>query len=349
MKVGEARAAAADWVSRYASKQEGFLGAYGSGSTVHMQEDEELPASSDVDVMVVTSQTEPPLKLGKFRYQGALVEASYVPAANLVSAEAVLADYHLAGAFRTDTILSDPTGRLRELHKDVSSRFADKEWVLRRSSHARQRVENGLRTLDVTAPLHDLATSWLFPTGVTTHVLLAAAQRNPTVRLRYLAARGVLADYGLSDRYPQLLELLGCANWTPELTQKHLDGLARTFDIAADAAKTPFFFSTDMTPEARPIAIDGCQALIQAGNHREAVFWIVATYARCHKILAADASPAQQRELVPAFESVLADLGLTRPEAFARRAEEVLAFLPALWEIAERIVATGSGIGVHRS
>ncbi|MFK4066636.1 hypothetical protein [Streptomyces sp. NPDC029674] len=35
--------------------------------------------------------------------------------------------------------------------------------------------------------------AWLFPTGVTCHVLLAAALRNPTVRLRYPAACEALA------------------------------------------------------------------------------------------------------------------------------------------------------------
>lgn len=113
------------------------------------------------------------------------------------------------------------------------------------------------------------------PTSVTTHVLLVAALRNPTVRLRYLAARDVLADYGQVGLYPELLRLLGCAQLTRQRVQQHLRELTRTFDAAAAVAKTPFFFSSDITALARPIAID-------------------ATFARCHKILAADAEPHLQ-------------------------------------------------------
>jgi hypothetical protein len=54
-------------------------------------------------------------------------------------------------------------------------------------------------------------TAWLFATGVTTHVLLVAGLKNPTVRQRYVATRELLADYGRVDFYETLLELLGCA------------------------------------------------------------------------------------------------------------------------------------------
>jgi hypothetical protein len=52
---------------------------------------------------------------------------------------------------------------------------------------------------------------------------------------------------------------------SPERVDHHLSELAKTFDAAAAVAKTPFFFSTDITPAARPIAIDGSRELIHAG------------------------------------------------------------------------------------
>jgi hypothetical protein len=113
---------------------------------------------------------------------------------------------------------------------------------------------------------------------------------------------------------------------------------------AAAAAKTPFFFSTDITPAARPIAIDGSRELIQAGAHREAVFWIVATFARCHTILAADASPELQRALAPAFDAIVADLGITSTDDLIRRAEDVTQFLPRLWETTDAILSINPGI-----
>jgi len=338
VKIGAARAAAADWVVRHAAGAAWFRGAFFSGSTVGLPADAELAAASDVDVMVVTAQDEPPPKPGKLRYRDTLLEVTYLPGHLLASADRVLASYHLAGSFRVDTVIADPTGHLRRLQERVARRFAQRAWVRCRCEDARRRVSDRLRALDPSAPFHDLVTAWLFPTGVTTHVVLVAALRNPTVRLRYLAAREALAHHGHAELYPELLELLGCARWTRPRAEEHLRELARAFDAAAAVAATPFFFSGDVTELARPIAIDASQRLIDGGCHREAVFWMVATSARCQKILAADAPPRVRREHAPAFEAMVADLGITSPADVLRRADEVIGFLPRLWRTAEAIM-----------
>jgi hypothetical protein len=343
MRIGSARTAATEWVMTHASREAEFQGAYFSGSTIGLPDDAEMSPASDIDVVVVTTKAEPPLKLGKFVYRDTLVEVTYLSWNQLASVEEVLTSYHLAGSFRVDSIIADPTGQLRRLQTQVSRHFAEREWVRRRCENVRQRIENGLRIIDTSLPLHDQVTAWLFPTGVTTHVLLVAALRNPTVRLRYLAARDVLIEYGHGDLYPDLLELLGCAHLTPRRVDHYIDGLARTFEAAAAEAKTPFFFSTDITALARPIAIDGSRELIRAGYHREAIFWIVATFARCHKILAADA-PDLQRVLAPAFDEIIADLGITSTSDRIRRAEDVIQFLPSLWKTTEALLLANPDI-----
>jgi hypothetical protein len=343
MKIGSARTAASEWVMLHASRETGFQGAYFSGSTTGMHDEAEMPLASDIDVVVVTAQAEPPLKLGKFIYRNTLVEVTYLSWNQLASVEEVLTSYHLAGSFRVDTIIADPTGQLCRLQTQVSRHFAERVWVRRRCENARQKIVNGLRAIDTSAPLYDQVTAWLFPTGVTAHVLLVAALRNPTVRLRYLAARNVLMEYGHADFYPDLLKLLGCAHLTPQRVELHLDELARTFDAAAAEAKTQFFFSTDITATARPIAIDGSRELIRAGYHSEAIFWIVATFARCHKILAADA-PELQLALAPAFDAIISDLGITSTYDLISRAEDSIQFLPRLWETTEALLLANPGI-----
>ncbi|MFC0329073.1 hypothetical protein ACFOLF_29055 [Paenibacillus sepulcri] len=347
MRVGDARAAAAEWILQEASREAGFRGAYYSGSTVGLPDEAELPPASDVDVVIVVAGDEPPLKLGKFIYRGTLVEATYLSLSLFNSVEDVLSSYHLAGSFRADTIIADPTGYLRSLQIQVSRQFAERKWVLRRCVNAREKIENGLNSFNTAAPLHDQVTSWLFPTGITTHVLLVAALRNPTVRLRYLAARGVLEEYGHSGLYAELMELLGCARLTPGRIEHHITELARTFDAAAAAAKIPFFFSTDITAAARPIAIDGSRELVRAGNHREAVFWIAATFARCHKILAADAPWELQHAHAPAFLAMIADLGIHSTGDLTRRASDVNRFLPRVWETAEAIISANPDIAAE--
>jgi len=344
MNIGSARAAATDWVLQHVSREPGFIGAYFSGSTVGMPDDAEMAPSSDIDVIIVTENEEPPLKPGKFICQEALIEVTYLSWRDLASPEQVLTSYHLAGSFRVDTLMSDPTGQLRKLQTEVSRHFCDRIWVTRRCKNVRERIITGLRSIDSTAPWHHQVTSWLFPTGVTTHMLLVAALRNPTVRLRYVAARDVLKEYGQEEVYEELLRLLDCKVLTAEQAMNHLNDLSRTFDAAATIAKTPFFFSSDITPQARPIAIEGSRELILNGNHREAVFWMVATFARCHNIFEVDGPTELQQEYAPAFNALLADLGIMSTDDLLQRASETLHFLPKLWSVTEMILEANSEV-----
>lgn len=194
MNVREARAVASRWVAEHAAQTQGFAGAFLSGSATWLPADADLPGTSDVDVMVVTADAQAPPKLGKLTCGGILVEVTYLSWDRLASSEQVLADYHLAGSLRTDTVLADPSGRLAGLQAAVARDYAKQRWVRRRCEHAEQRILDGLGRLDAAAPLPAQVMSWLFPAGVTTHVLLTAGLRNPTVRLRYLAARTLLSE-----------------------------------------------------------------------------------------------------------------------------------------------------------
>jgi hypothetical protein len=341
--VGAARRAAADWVARHAAGRPWFRGAYFAGSMPGLAEDARIDPASDLDVHLVTAEADPPLKPGKIVHSGALLDVSYIPARLVASAREVLGHYHLAGAFRIDAILADPSGELRRLQAEVARHFAEDAWVRGRCAHALGNSESRLRAIDAAAPWHEQVTAWLFGTGVTTHVVLVAALRNPTVRLRYLRAREVLAEYGRSDIYAEMLRLLGCADMPAARAEHHLAELAQTFDAAAAALRTPYSFGTDISASARPISIDGSRALIAAGDHREAVFWIVATFGRCHAVLATDA-PDVLRARAPAFDALLADLGIGSTADLQRRAGQVLRFLPAVAETAEAIMAANPAV-----
>lgn len=127
----------------------------------------------------------------------------------------------------------------------------------------------------------------------------------------------------------------------PEHVERRcLDALGRTFDATAAVARTPFLFSSDITAAARPIAIDGSRALIDRGDHREAVFWILATYARCQTILTADA-PALAADLERRFRAATAELAsVPDAQSLPDRAAAVTAFLPDLWTTTQAILAT---------
>lgn len=344
MIVRHAKDVARRWVIEEASKLPGFRGAFHVGSTSWLSDDDALPATSDVDVMVVLDDPNPPHNPGKFVHRGVLLEVSYMQSGSFPSPESILGHYHMADAVGKPGVILDPSGRLTELQAAVSREYAKRRWVRKRCEHARGNALRFLRSLSESEPFHDQATAWLFGTGVTTHVLLAAGLKNPTVRRRYLAARGLLEEYDRLDFYETLLELLGCAEMGRERAERHLAALAAAFDAAKVVVETPFFFASDISDVGRPVAIDGSREMLERGYHREAVFWIAATYCRCQKILHHDAPAEMKDRLTNGYRRLLEDIGIASSTDLRRRGAQVEGFLPRVWEVAEDIMAANPDI-----
>jgi hypothetical protein len=344
MTVKHAKEIARQWVIEEGTKLPGFWGAFYHGSTNWLPGEEALPRSSDLDVMVVLADSDPPNKLGKFIYRDVMLEVSYLPADQLQSPERVLSQSHMAGSFAAPSIILDPSGQLTRLQAAVSREYARRPWVYKRCEHAREKILNNLEGLDEAAPFHDQGASWLFATGVTTHILLVAGLKNPTVRRRYEAVQALLAEYGHSGFYEPLLDLLDPARLSRERVEHHLAALTEVFDAAKAVINTSFPFASDISDIARPIAIDGSQQMIERGHHRETIFWVVATYSRCQKVLYHDAPVAMQDRFSPGYRELLGDLGITSFADLKERGERVKGFLPRVWEVAEAIMAANPRI-----
>ena len=339
MIVEHAKEIARQWVVEEVSGEPGFYGAFFHGSVNWLEDDAALADSSDLDVMVVLEGPLPSSKLGKFRYRDVLLEVSYLQSDRVQSPEQILGQYEIAGSFRRPSIVLDPTGKLGQLQEAVSRHYAQRRWVRLRCERARDKVLRYLDALSASDPLHEQVTIWLFGTSVTTHVLLVAGLRNPTVRTRYVAAQELLAEHGQSELYEDLLGLLGCARFTRARTEHHLAALTEAFDAAKTLDATPFFFASDISDIARPIAIDGSRELIESGGHREAVFWLVATWSRCQKVLEHDGAPTIRDRFMPGYRELLADLGIVSFADLKQRAERVRGILPQVEQVAEAIMS----------
>ena len=343
MIVKQARDAARRWVLEEVAGEDGFWGAFYHGSIGWLPDDAVLPATSDVDVMVVFDDAESRTKPGKFRYQGTLLEVSFLPGEQLRSPEIVLKRPELAGSFRTPSVISDPSGWLTGLQEAVARDYARRRWVIERCDGIQTRILRYLHSLDEAQPFHGAVTAWLFATGNTALMPLVAGLENPTVRKRYAAVRELLAEYNLPHFYDVLLELLGCFRMTAARAGYHLGALAEAFDAAKAVVRTPFFFAADISDAARPVAIDGSREMIEGGDHREAVFWMVATYSRCQEVFYHDA-PVLRSRFDPGFRELLGDLGISSSTDLRRRGAEVEAFLPKLWEVTQTIIAANQMI-----
>lgn len=334
--IHRAKATAREWVEREAAHLPGFQGAFLHGSVTWLPDDAWMPPASDLDIMVVLADESVVPTPGKFRRDGVLLEVSFLPQDAVASAEQILGSSHLAGSFRQHGILADPGGRLTAIQRDVARAYARRMWVERRCQHAIEKIERGMQVASG-ASWPDQVNSWLFPAGITTHVLLLAGMRNPTVRTRYVAVRELLADYGQDEVYPLLLELLGAREVSPARARRHLDALALAFDAASDVIRTPYFFAADITLGARVVPIDGSAAMIARGDHREAMFWIAATATRCQQVFLSDA-PGLFAEHEAAYLSLLHELGAATDAELQRRKEEIREAIPAIWRTATAIM-----------
>lgn len=343
MQAQEAKAIAEQWVAKQVSHVPGFLGAFYHGSINWMADDAEVPTTSDVDVMVVFDKP-PPVKLGKIRHRDVLLEISYLSSSEVASPEQVLSTSHLAGSFRTPGIIADPTGRLTQIQAVVAREYARRRWVRARCEFVESKLRRNVLSLNASRPFYENATAWSFAAGLTTHLILVAGLRNPTVRKRYAAVRELLAEYDKLNVYERLLALLGCAEMSSERVQHHLAAMTAAFDAAKTVVRSRFFFASDISDVARPLAVDGSRALIERGLHREAVFWIIATYARCQQIFDHDAPESMGERFTPGFRELLAELGMSSWADLQRGGAEIVAMLPEVWTVAESIMDANSEI-----
>ena len=337
MRMNDALHLAGKWILAHEARRPDFIGAYLGGSEAALGDGDELPAGSDLDVFAVLSDP-PPMKPGKFEYGGLLLEVSYVAEGQIFPAGRALSDYHLAHSLHLRRTLYDPEGRLGTLQRKVAENFARREWLLRRRDHALSRVRNGLSAFNPAAPLPDRTLGWLFPTGICTHAVLVAALQNPTVRLRYLKARQVLADEGFSDVHERLLSLSGFAEAAPSIARGLLSRLEPIYDRAAAAGRTPLPYSSDVSCQCRAVAIDSLRPLIERGDHREAMFWILTGYARAMKILSLD-DPDGYELYLPDFLEVLAAVNRETDAQVNAARRAVLDFLPELARVTDVIAA----------
>jgi hypothetical protein len=312
------------------------VGAFLHGSINWLADDAELPATSDLDVMLVLAGDEPAQKPGKFRHKGVLLEVSYLSMTDIATPEHVLGSAHLAGSFHRPGLLADPSGYLSALQREVACHYADESWVLGRCADIEAKMRRPFPSPDASFPEH--VNAWLFPTGLTTHLLLIAGLRNPTVRQRYLAVRDLLIEHGMMEVYPGLLEDLGAGGMTPQRAIAHLDTLEGAFRDAAQVISSPFFFAADISEAGYPVAIGGTRELIERGDHREAMFWLAATAVRCQQVFLQDA-PGLVARHEAGFMALLRDLGIGDRRDLARRRAAMLARLPSRWDVAREIIA----------
>ena len=333
MLIKEARAIAADWVRGREPRA-----AFYTGSSLDLADRAELSAESDLDIVVVSDGPAPD-KIGKVVHRGVRLDVSFLDRRELANPDAIARIHYLAPSFRSESaIIVDADGELRAVHDHVAPIFGRSDVVWGRCENVLSRMMSGLSRVGELASWPTQLLGWLFPISLPTQLLLVAGCRNPTVRLRYLRTRELLVDHQLTGHYPALLELLGCLAVTPATVLRHLDTLGAVFDATTDVP-SDLAFAADLSADSRPVAIDGTRRLVQEGDHREAVFWLMVTFARCQVTLDLAPDPGSADQHRPLLDAAAADLlGVSEPADLQRRARSAERWLPELSTTARKII-----------
>ena len=85
--------------------------------------------------------------------------------------------------------------------------------------------------------------------------------------------------------------------------------------------------------------------MIDQGCHQQAMLWIETIHTLAQTALHHDGSEEVRSRLTPAYERLLAGLGVQSPEDLTRRHEQLRRLLPDIWNVTEQILATNPAIG----
>lgn len=334
MQTKELTAFLAPWLEGFLAEHPFVIGAYLAGSCAELGPEDDLASCSDIDVMLVIEGGARP-KPGKLPHRGMVIEGTYIPWEQISDPEHALADYHIAHALHLGRILFDRDGRLHALCSAVAAEFSKPERILQRVDGVIRKIEAGLDAFDPAWPLFRRCTSLLFGAGIMAHAVLVAAQKNPTVRMRYRAAHSVLNDRPGAQEF--LLDAAGFGAVSPDEARQSVCKMAELFDCMAPLCKTAFPFTSDLQREMRPTAVDDALSLIDSGLHRESLFWTFATFSRLMQQACADAPELYARWEAPfarQMRLVLPD----DPNGQLERVRSIRAALPGLRALCKELL-----------
>ena len=339
MNVGQVIEEVKAWVTQEGSKTPGFCGAYLTGSLNAMSSEEPFPAYRDVDLHIVLQEggksSEANLEVS---YHGLILECGFKGLDEYASPDVVLANPHIAPHLAVNSLLADPTGQLTILQQEVAQAFAQRPWVTARCTYEKNRVLGHLEQLrQVTTPFN--ATLQLYWTANFLAGLIAVASlKTPTHRKALILLKELLQQQGRPDLHEKLLDLLGYRYLRMDQVGLYLHACAAAFDRAIQVKKTPSAWDIKLHPHIRPYAIEGAQEMIDAGYHREAMFWIEVFLAISMAAIHNDAPETDKLHFQNALNKLLKDLGRSTPDDWALRYLQANSLKDAIFELADTIV-----------
>lgn len=326
-----------EWIALDASRRPHFAGAYLWGGITALAADAPFALYRDLDVVIVKTQGGDDGEEEAW-FRGLMLEVISQPLDAHRDAEAVLANPSIGPNIAATTILADPTGILVPLQAKVRAEFAEPRWIRARCDREKADALAHLGAMRAASTPYDRVNSvWLLLNALSG--LLAVAQlERPTTRRTLSLLGELLLEQGRADLFEAALELWGSAGMDRAEVETHLARTAAAFDRAVEVYSTPFAFGFTLRAHLRPYYVDASQALIEAGQHREAMFWIMTTAGESYIALENDAPAAEKPVYAAELRALHAALGYPTPEAYARKVELAERLLDQVFAVTDQIV-----------
>lgn len=330
-----------DWVEHHARHLPDFAGAYLWGGITALPADAPFELYRDVDVVVVFAKgaQADPLEV---LHRGAMLEVIAKNLADHQDAEAVLANPSDGPNLATTQILADPTGMLVPLQQAVAAEYGRHRWVKARCDAEQASAEQQLAAMrQVSSTVHSQEPLW--PVWLLLNALsglLAVAQlKRPTTRRTLGLLRELLGEQARPDLHEAALGVWGSAHMSRAEVQAMLDQSLVAFDRSVEVYQTPTPFGFTIRAHLRPYLAEATQVMIDQGEHREAVFWIMTLVTESYLVLQNDAPDAEKPVFAAQLQAMLTALGYTSAEAWAERTAAAERLAQAIYAVAEPLIA----------
>ena len=338
MIVSEARTIATEWAMEYLQSMPRGLGALFAGSITDKHDEEKWTGSSDIDIYFYQSGEITP-RAPKLLCRGLIMEPSHHPFDSLLNIDKILCDPHQATHIARGKIICDPTGQLCKTQQTVKPVFAELEWIHKRMMWAHKNAELKLTGCINATNERDMGYFISYTLGVRNIAALPAiaSLRNPTFRRCAVVSRDILSQYGYDHLHEEMLDIYGSRSATASSVQALIPPLMELFRRAIVVSKTPFFFSFEFEPAAEPLFQNGIQEMIDSGDHREAMLFVLFLHAVCGQAIVFDGTEQDKLLFQTVFNSTTGLVGGQSLADIQERSRRSLAFLPSMMKACESI------------
>lgn len=327
-----------EWVDLHARHLPDFAGAYLWGGITALSGDAPFHLYRDVDVVVVLPKGAQDDTV-EIYYRGVMLEVISIELEAHQDAEAILANPSHGPNMATTQILADPIGILTPLQQAVAAEYGRRRWIQARCAKEKESAEKHLAAMrQASTPAERLDSVWGFLSALSG--LLAVAQlKRPTTRRTLTLLRELLEAQRRPDLNELALAVMGSQHMSRAEVQSILDLSVVAFDRAVEVYHTPTPYGFTIRAFLRPYLTEATREMIAEGNHREAMFWLMALDSESYLVLQNDAPDAEKLPFASQLQAMYATLGYIPAAIWAAHIDAAERLAPQIYDIADALAA----------